>query len=454
MMETLQMIWNNLNSENVFLTNIIGIPSIFLEVFISMLLFTTLLNITTTKKKKFLYVFVVSIFSIASRFLIPNPYNSFINLIAVFLSITLIFKINLFQRIICLLFPPIIVALIESIFAKIYFSIFHIDYLIGGNIPIHRLVGTLILYSIMFLICLLIKYFKLNISKLQVLNGKKRILLIFNTILGIVLICIQIYITYFYSSILPFYIVILSLLALLTYVSISLYTIFTVSELETTSIDLEEAKLYNKTLEILQDNTRAFRHDFSNIIQGMMGYIDKNDMEGLRKYYSQLVEDIQSTNNLTTLSPKVVNNPAIYNVLVSKYHKADNLGIKIHLEAFLDMNELQMKIYEFTRILGILMDNAIEAATECENKIINVSFRYDSRKNMQLLIVENTYKNKDINTDLIFEKGYSTKAGNTGLGLWEIRQILKKNDNLNLFTTKNNEFFIQQFEIYTNLKTR
>ena len=73
---------------------------------------------------------------------------------------------------------------------------------------------------------------------------------------------------------------------------------------------------------------------------------------------------------------------------------------------------------------------------------------------MQLLIVENTYKNKDINTDLIFEKGYSTKAGNTGLGLWEIRQILKKNDNLNLFTTKNNEFFIQQFEIYTNLKTR
>ena len=112
------------------------------------------------------------------------------------------------------------------------------------------------------------------------------------------------------------------------------------------------------------------------------------------------------------------------------------------------MNDLNIKIYEFTRVLGILMDNAIEAAKECDDKIINVTFRKDSRKHMQLLIIENTYTNKDVNTDKIFEKGYSTKKGNTGLGLWEVRQILKKNDNLNLFTTKNSEFFIQQFEIF------
>ena len=67
---------------------------------------------------------------------------------------------------------------------------------------------------------------------------------------------------------------------------------------------------------------------------------------------------------------------------------------------------------------------------------------------MQLLIIENTYKNKDVDTDKIYEKGYSTKEGNTGLGLWEIRQILKKNNNLNLFTTKNDNFFTQQFEIF------
>ena len=413
-----------------------------------MLLFTTILNISGTKKQKIIYVLSMSFVSIISRLIIPNPFNTFFNVLSIFLLNIFIFKISIFKGILALIIPFITAALVESVFAKVYYSIFHIDYLVGGNIPLHRLIGTLIIYLVMFLIYLALKYSRINIEKIQVLDKKKKSLLLFNIIYGIILIGMQIYVTYFYSSVLPFYIVLLSLIGLLTYVIISLYTIFTVSKLETTSTNLEEAQLYNKTLEILQDNTRAFRHDFSNILQGMVGYMDNNDMEGLRKYYSQLVEDVQHSNNLTTLSPKVVNNPAIYNVLATKYHKADSLGIKIHLEAFLDMNDLHMKIYEFTRVLGILMDNAIEATSECENKIINVTFRKDSRRNMQLLIIENTYKDKDINTDKIFEKGFSTKQGNTGLGLWEVRQILKKNNNLNLFTTKTDEFFIQQFEIF------
>ena len=35
-----------------------------------------------------------------------------------------------------------------------------------------------------------------------------------------------------------------------------------------------------------------------------------------------------------------------------------------------------------------------------------------------------------------------------GLGLWEVRKILNKNNNLNLFTSKDNKFFKQQLEIY------
>ena len=448
MMEMLQTIWTALTTENEVITNIIGIPSIFLEVFISMLIFITILNIKVTKKQSLTYVIFISLFIIISRLIVPTPFNAFLNVIAFFLGNIFILKSNIFKGLIVLLVPFALTAILESIIAKIYFLVFNVDYLIGGNIPLHRLIGTLIVYFFMFLAYIILKYFKISFKKLQILDKKKRYLLFFNLIFGIILIALQIYMITFYVSYLPFFITLLDIICLLVYLIISLYTTFTVSKLETTSMNLEEAQLYNKTLEILQDNTRAFRHDFSNILQGMVGYIDNNDMEGLRKYYSQLVADIQQSNNLTTLSPKVVNNPAIYNVLATKYHKADSLGIKIHLEAFLDMNELHMKIYEFTRVLGILMDNAIEATSECDNKIINVTFRKDNRKHMQLLIIENTYKNKDVDTDKIFEKGYSTKKGNTGLGLWEVRQILKKNNNLNLFTTKNSEFFIQQFEIY------
>lgn len=448
MMETLQTIWTALTTENELLTNLVGIPSIFLEAYVLMLLFTTILNIDSSKKQKLLYVIAMSLCSILTRLVIPKPFNAFFNIVAILLLNIFIFKISIFKGILALIIPFITTILTELIFSRIYFLLFNRDYVTGMNIPIHRFIGTLVMYSFTYLVYLLLKYFKLNFSKIEIANKKHKYLLLLTIIFGIVLVGTQLYILTFYTYLLPVFILILSIISILAYMIVSLYTIFAVSKLETTSTNLEEAQLYNKTLEILQDNTRAFRHDFSNILQGMTGYMDNNDMPGLRKYYSQLVEDIRQSNNLTTLSPKVVNNPAIYNVLASKYHKADSLGIKITLEAFLDLNELHMKIYEFTRVLGILMDNAIEAVSECEDKIINISFRQDTRRHMQLLVIENTYHNKDVDTDKIYEKGYSTKKGNTGLGLWEVRQILRKNNNLNLFTTKNTEFFIQQFEIF------
>ena len=96
------------------------------------------------------------------------------------------------------------------------------------------------------------------------------------------------------------------------------------------------------------------------------------------------------------------------------------------------------------------MDNAIEAASECKEKIINVTFRKEEKRHRLVMVIENTYLNKEIDIDKIFQKSYSTKSKktNSGLGLWEIRQILKKNNNLNLFTKKTEEYFVQQFEIY------
>lgn len=448
MTEVLQTIWISLTTENEFLTKLIGIPSIFIEAYVLMLLFSIILNINITKNKKIIYVAIIGFLGVITNTCIPVPYSTYLNVIIFIICNLFILKSTIFKSILSLIIPFSITIILEILISNFCKLTLNIDYANSANIPINRLSISLLIYFTEYLIYLFIKHFKINLSKLEITNKKAKFLFILTTILGFILIASQLYILIFYSSNMPLWITLISITSLITYFSINLYTMFTVSKLETTSINLEESQLYNKTLEILQDNTRAFRHDFANILQGMIGYMDNNDMNGLRKYYSQLVEDISQSNNLTTLSPKVVNNPAIYNVLANKYHKADSLGIKIHLEAFLDMNELNMKIYEFTRVLGILMDNAIEATYECDNKIINVSFRRDRKKRMQLLSIENTYKDKNIDTDKIFEKGYSTKQGNTGLGLWEIRQILKKNNNLNLFTTKNDTYFTQQFEIY------
>lgn len=447
-MEIFQTIWTSLTTENEVITNIIGIPSIIVETTIFMLFFTLILNIKATSKQKLIYVSVVSSLGIISRYAIPTPYGTYINLVFIIAAMMILFKVNFFKAIFSLIVPFLLTAIVESIIAKLYSSIFNYEYIVGMNIPLHRFVGTFIMYFILYCFYLLLKYFKSNIPKFEVLDKRKKILLAINTIFGIVLVSTQIYMITFYVSNIPFFVTLISILCLIAYFIISLYTIFTVAELETTSMKLEEAELYNKTLQILHDNIRAFKHDFWNIVQGIGGYIGKNDMEGLKKYYAKLVEDCHQVNNLTALSPSVVNNPAVYNVLAHKYHKADELGIKINLDVFMDLNELNINSYELTRILGILMNNAIEASKECEDKTINVTFRKDNKRPMQLIIIENTYKDKNIDTEKIYEKGYSTKEGNTGLGLWEIRQIMKKHNNLNLYTTKNNEYFSQQFEIF------
>ncbi|MBR6504724.1 MAG: GHKL domain-containing protein [Clostridia bacterium] len=447
-MVIIQQIWTSLTTPNEILANIITTPLIFVEAFVSMLLFTTILKISSNKRQKFLYVISVSFLGLVSRYLIPNPYGTIINLLSMVLIAKTIFSLSLLKSIIAFIFPLIITAIAEYIISNTYFKLINITLIDATTIPIHRLTLQPLIYLFEFITYLILKHRNYMIDILDNLSKKNKILLIFYFVFSIITIFSQILITTFYNNTLPFIFTFLSIIILISYVFLTILILKKVTTLELTKMDLEETKIYNKTLSILHDNIRGFKHDFNNILQAIGGYITTNDMDGLKKYYSQLEIDCQRANNLSTLNPDTVNNPAIYSILASKYHKADSLGIKVNLEIFLDLNKLNIKIYEFTRILGILLDNAIEATADCTEKIINVIIRKDFNSHRQLLIIENTYNNKNIDTEKIFEKGYSTKETNTGLGLWEVRQILYKNNNLNLFTSKNDKMFKQQLEIY------
>lgn len=443
-MEILQTIWNALTTENAGLIKIINIPLAFIEAYVTTLLFTTILNIEHTKKQKYTFILSFSIIAIISMLFIPTPFNTIINIISFPILTIFIFKIGILKSIIAEIIPYVVSFLLTYPLLSIYTSLFNITIPIANSTPIYRLTFSLLVQLITFIIAIFLRKFNININIIDDMRRKNKSILLFNFIFGIVIIFIQLYIYNF----LPMHIAIICSLSFLVYFCISLYSLSRTTKLEETSRDLEGEKLVNKSLTILHDNIRAFKHDFNNIVQAIGGYVTTNDMEGLKKYYSQLFDDCQRVNNLTTLSPEVINNPAIYSLLASKYHKADELGIKIDLEIFLDLNTLKVKVYELTRILGILLDNAIEATLECNEKLIKLEIRKDNARHRDIIIIKNTYLAKDINLDKIFEKSYSTKPNNTGLGLWEVRQILKKNNNLNLHTTKDDKFFIQQLEIY------
>lgn len=450
-MEIFQTIWTALTTPNELLAKIMLIPLAFLEAFVSMLFFTTVLNIQTSKKQKINYVLCLGTLTNFINLIIPNSFIKFLlNTILWPIFVIVFLKTSILKGILSEVFALILSLCLELLVTNFLQIVFNVKHETIIATPLLRCSFALLINIITFILAITIKRFKLTLKIFDGISEKTKKLLVCNAVLLVLIIISQFYLIAFYNNILPIYITFISIIGLLAYFALSIYSILNISKLEITSRDLKQSQLYNKTLTVLHDNIRAFKHDFHNIVHALGGYIDTEDIEGLKKYYQQLLNDCQCTNNLTGLSPSTINNPAIYNVLASKYHKADELGIKINLEVFLDLNEIEnhMKIYEFASILGILFDNAIEATKECDKKLINLTIRKDLNKNRLLLIVENTYKNKDVDTEKIYEKGFSTKPGNSGLGLWKVRQILIRNNNLNLFTTKNDEYFKQQLEIY------
>ncbi len=449
-MELLNNIWNALSTPNEGLINIITIPIFFLEAFLLMSLFLTILDITATKFQKIIYIILATIISLITNYFIPAPFNTFLNHFLLFFVIYKLFNQSILKSLIATLLPAIIFALTGSLILNPYLTILNISYEQAETIPIYRLSYMLLIYLIITIIIYLIKYRKkyLKLIILDDIDQKNKKIILSNLICGIFALVIQTIISFYYIDKLPIIITFLSFLLLLAYFGISIYSLTRVMKLSLTTKKLESAEEYNKTLHILHDSVRGFKHDFDNIVTTIGGYVKTNDMDGLKKYYVQLEDDCQKVNNLYLLNPEIINNPGIYNLLTNKYNEAISKDIKVNMSLLLDLSNLKMKIYEFARILGILLDNAIEASQECKEKIINITFRNDEKNHRQLIVIENTYNNKDVDTIKIFGKGISGKENHTGLGLWEIQNILKKNNNISLFTTKTNEYFKQQLEIY------
>lgn len=451
-MQILQTIWNALTIENETILILTGIPMIFLEVILSLLIFRHLLNIKCSRTQSVLYVVSFSTVAVIATYLIPTPYNTFINLMAMPVLIYFILKTNALKAIIAEITFYITIFCVGSPVVAFYTAIFNAPSNILFNIPIHKMLYSTILYTALFGLYKLLKIFNLHIKFFDKFDSSNSNILIINFIVGIVAIAIQAYTQYMYIDFIPTMLILLSLIVLLIYFFISLYSLYRTNKLEETKQSLEQQKQYNENLTTLHDNIRGFKHDFNNIVQTFGGYLSTNNIDGLKVYYNDLLEECQINNNLSFLNPEIINNPVIYSLLCDKYSRATELNIKLNLEVFTDLSNLNIKMYDLSRILGILFDNAIEAASKCDKKIVNITFRKDKSHNKDLIIIQNTYINKDVDIDKIFDKGYSSKKDNKdknhGLGLWEVRKYLKKNTNLDLYTTKTDMFFTQQFEIY------
>ena len=447
-MEILNNLWLAVSTPNELLINIIAVPSAILENILILLLFMSILNINSNFKHKALFVIIMTLTSFISMNFLPNALNLSLNYILMIILTHFIFKISFLKSFFSIVAASLIFNIVSLLFLNPYMTFFNLSSEQLSTIPLYRLLYVILVYSCVFIVTTIIKKRSLKIKFIDDIDKKSKLIIFSNLILGLLTLFVQTFIAIYYIDKLPILITSLSFISLIAYFGLSIYSLTRVFKLTLTTRKLESAEEYNNTLHILHDNVRGFKHDFDNIVTTIGGYIRTEDMNGLKKYYLQLEDDCQRVNNLYLLNPEIINNDGIYNLLTKKYNEAEEKDIKVNITFLLDLSTLHMKIYEFARILGILLDNAIEASSECEERIINLTFRNDSKNSRELILIENTYNDKNLDTEKIFEKGVSGKDNHKGIGLWEVRKLIKKNNNINLYTSRNDNFFCQQLEIY------
>ena len=71
-------------------------------------------------------------------------------------------------------------------------------------------------------------------------------------------------------------------------------------------------------------------------------------------------------------------------------------------------------------------------------------------KNEVIIEISNTFSDKGLTVDKMFEKGNSSKGENRGLGLYKVKEILKRYPGVTLNTCVDKDLFLQKMTIEKN----
>lgn len=197
--------------------------------------------------------------------------------------------------------------------------------------------------------------------------------------------------------------------------------------------------------ENVYDKARMLRHDLKNMMFGIKGSLKENNYDEFEK----LLEEFEKTTNDVNFKQQAaivsqLEDPAVKWLFADKLMEAQKRGINTSLVVSKKINFGRMKRSEFTSVLGNLIDNAVEAAEESENKLLKIAV---FNKNGDTIIsVKNTYGKKPV-ISKIFDKGYSEKKGHSGLGLYSVRKTVNSYPEILLDIRIQNNYFTVDMNI-------
>lgn len=200
----------------------------------------------------------------------------------------------------------------------------------------------------------------------------------------------------------------------------------------------------NQNLEAMAN----LRHDIKNIFLTMGNFVERSNDSEMKNFFRDKIypfatEEIEKNYLFSQLYQ--IPSETLRAFLHLKIFQAHNMNknIKLTIRINKEFFYLGMDIMDLTRVLGILLDNAIE---ECNNKPGSyVDIRIKNNTSLLSYTIKNTISKKHNGNSLSDSK--STKPGHSGLGLTIAGQILKGYPLVNLNTYVDKTLFIQSLNI-------
>ena len=217
---------------------------------------------------------------------------------------------------------------------------------------------------------------------------------------------------------------------------------------ETRQRAFQDLQDYTRNLEAMYDGLRSFKHDYINILSSLSGYIENGDMEKLKDFFE---EKILPTQNLITQGDYKLNQLSniavleIKSLLSAKMIYAHEMGINVTIDIPEHVSCFSMDTVDLARILGIFLDNAVEAALETAHP--EVGLNIIQNPDTVAVIITNSLQNSDIALHKLKQQGFTTKTGHTGIGLANAEKIIHSYDNILWETILKDGCFTQYLEI-------
>jgi Signal transduction histidine kinase regulating citrate/malate metabolism len=210
-------------------------------------------------------------------------------------------------------------------------------------------------------------------------------------------------------------------------------------------LEIEQKRIYERYLNDLEENfnlLRSFKHDYQNLLLSMEMYIEERDLDGLQRYFNEL--KISSNRELNQIPEyykalTAISDKAVKGILLAKIVKAHDSGIAVLLEVT-GIPSFSEKDYEMVRILGILLDNAIEASVQSDEPVIRIAI-ITKNDDVELSIANSYRRDGQIEINKIFQRGYTTKKSNSGIGLYTVKQIIDHHPDMFLEAEKDPALF-------------